>query len=150
MKYYRIFHILWLRLRPLSHYTNLNKKCAEIYVLILLGDFYNQFLTLLDTSWRFLNGRKDQELLKIRGTCSKKCVTLWPVLPVLEHFLVLLDNVSAASWWFLNYSWLDLAVLGDSEKIGVNEKELVKNSQEESRSCQDALKMLTRTCNEIL
>ena len=37
--------------RPLSHYTNLNKKkCAEIYVLILLGDFCNKFLTLLDTS----------------------------------------------------------------------------------------------------
>ena len=65
------FAVYRLALRPLSNYTNLNKKCAEIYVLILLGDFCNQFLTLLDTSWRFLNGRKDQELLKLRGTCSK-------------------------------------------------------------------------------
>ena len=70
-------HVIYsdiMSIRPLSHYTNFNKKCAEIYVLILLGDFCNQFLTLLDTSWRFLNGRKDQELLKIRVTCSKN---LW-------------------------------------------------------------------------
>ena len=36
--------------RPLSHYTNLNKQCAELGVLILLRDFLNNFLVLLDDS----------------------------------------------------------------------------------------------------
>ena len=42
------------RLRPLSHCTNLNKKCAELGILILLRDFLNNFLALLGTSWYFL------------------------------------------------------------------------------------------------
>ena len=37
-------------LRPLSHCTNLNKKCAELGILILLRDFLNNFLALLGTS----------------------------------------------------------------------------------------------------
>ena len=97
------------------------------------------FLTLLDDSWTV--GRT-KNFWKFVEHVQKICDSLTS----LARSWTLLDNVSAASWWFLNYSWLDLAVLGES----VNEKELVKNSQEESRSCQDALKKLTRTCNEIL
>ena len=41
-------------LGPLSHCTNLNKKCAELGILILLRDFLNNFLALLGASWYFL------------------------------------------------------------------------------------------------
>ena len=125
------------------------RSVPKFYVLILLGDFCSQLLTLLDTSWRFLNGRKDQELLKIRGTCSKN---LWLLISLARSWTLLGPSWQRLSG-FLMVSQLFLTRLGRSwreRKIGVNEKELVKNSQEESRSCQDALKKLTRTCIEIL
>ena len=104
------------------------------------------FLTLLDDSWTV--GRTKNS---------------WKFV---EHVQKICDSLIslARSWTLLSPSWqrlsgflmvsqLFLTRLGRSwreRKIGVNEKELVKNSQEESRSCQDALKKLTRTCIEIL
>ena len=104
------------------------------------------FLTLLDDSWTV--GRTKN---------------FWKFV---EHVQKICDSLIslARSWTLLGPSWqrlsgflmvsqLFLTRLGRSwreRKIGVNEKELVKNSQEESRSCQDALKKLTRTCIEIL
>ena len=121
--------------------------CRNFCLDILLGDFFNQFMALLDTSWRFLNGRKGPRTSEKSWNMFKKFVTLWQVLPVLEHFLVLLDNVSAASWWFLDYSWLDLAVLGESggKKFGVNQQ---RARQVIVKRIHEAVKMLSRSCQE--
>ena len=132
--------------RPLSHYTNLNKKCAEIYVLILLGDFCNQFLTLLDDSWTV--GRT-KNFWKFVEHVQKICDSLISLARSWTLFGPSWQHLSG----FLMVSQLFLTRLGRSwreRKIGVNEKELVKNSQEEFRSCQDALKKRTRTCIKIL
>ena len=103
-------------LRPLSHCTNLNKKCAEHGILILLRDFLNNFLALLGTSWRFLIDSGRPIFLKKFANMLKKIidyftclVTSWrrlgPSWRCLSHFLMtswcLLDDFLQMAY----YKW---------------------------------------------
>ena len=118
--WYSILSILfWLMryLGPCPTFMNLNKKFAELGVLILLRGSWWLLEQLLGTSWYFLTILNRFGKTKKFANMFKNFVTIWHVLSLLDDVLGLLDGVSADAWWLLDVFLMTSWWLKNSTKL---------------------------------